>query len=149
LAGPESYTRPIQNLAISRHLELQSAEMNSGKLLPRLVEGRVVEALGDSPVVLIHGPRQCGKTSLAQQVAEKKGYAYFNLDDDVARAAAQADPVGFVADLPRHAVLDEVQRVPSLFAALKLAVDRDRAPGRFLLTGSANVLLVPKLRTQQ
>ena len=119
--------------------------MASGKLLPRLVEGRVVEALADSPVVLIHGPRQCGKTTLAQQVAEKKSYAYFNLDDDVARAAAHADPLGFVAELPAHAVLDEVQRVPSLFAALKLAVDRDRAPGRFLVTGSANVLLVPKL----
>ncbi len=61
------------------------------------------------------------------------------------RAAAEADPAGFVADLPRRAVLDEVQRVPSLFTALKVAVDRDRQAGRFLLTGSANVLLVPKL----
>jgi len=87
--------------------------------LPRLVEARLEEALGDSPAVLIHGPRQCGKTTLAQQVGKKCGYAYFNLDDDVLRAAAEADPAGFVADLPVRATLDEVQRVPSLFAALR------------------------------
>jgi predicted AAA+ superfamily ATPase len=57
----------------------------------------------------------------------------------------QADPVGFVADLPGNTVLDEVQRVPGLFLALKSVVDRDHRPGRFILTGSANVLLVPKL----
>ena len=119
--------------------------MEPGKVTPRLVEARLEEALGDSPVVLIHGPRQSGKTTLAQRVGGKRSYAYFNLDDDVARAAAEADPVGFVAELPRHAILDEVQRVPNLFTALKVAVDRDRQPGRFLLTGSANVLLVPKL----
>jgi predicted AAA+ superfamily ATPase len=60
-------------------------------------------------------------------------------------AAARADPVGFVADLPTQVILDEVQRVPELFASLKAAVDRDRRPGRFVLTGSANVLLAPKL----
>lgn len=119
--------------------------MKPGKIIPRLVETRLQEALGDSPVVLIHGPRQCGKTTLAQRVGQKLGYAYFNLDEDVPRAAAEADPVGFVAELPERVVLDEVQRVPSLFTALKVAVDRDRVPGRFLLTGSANVLLVPKL----
>jgi hypothetical protein len=119
--------------------------MIPGNLLPRLVEPRLLEALGDSPVVLIHGPRQCGKTTLAQGVGEQEGYAYFNLDDDVIRAAAEADPVGFVADLPPRAILDEVQRVPDLFTALKVSVDRDRTPGRFLLTGSTNVLLVPKL----
>ena len=72
----------------------------------------------------------------------KRGYVYFNLDDDVVRAAAEADPVGFAADLPRRAVLDEVQRVPSLFTALKVAVDRDRLgvtqlPAPFLLIPSA------------
>jgi predicted AAA+ superfamily ATPase len=57
----------------------------------------------------------------------------------------EADPGGFVADLPPHVILDEVQRVPTLFTAIKSAVDRDRTPGRFILTGSANVLLVPRL----
>jgi len=119
--------------------------MKCGAIYPRLAEGHLREALGDSPVVLIHGPRQCGKTTLAQHVGRKLGYEYFNLDDDVARAAATSDPVGFVGDLPERAILDEVQRVPQLFTSLKMAVDRDRVPGRFLLTGSANVLLVPQL----
>ena len=114
-------------------------------LYPRYAEQRLTEALADSPVVLIHGPRQCGKTTLARVVGGRMGYAYVNFDDDVARGAAEADPAGFVADLPEHTILDEVQRVPALFAALKTAVDRKRVAGRFMLTGSANVLLVPKL----
>jgi len=114
-------------------------------LYPRYAEPRLTEALADSPVVLIHGPRQCGKTTLAGVVGWRLGYAYVNFDDDIARNAAEADPAGFVAELPDRTVLDEVQRVPALFAALKRAVDRDRASGRFILTGSANVLLVPKL----
>lgn len=119
--------------------------MPSAPLFCRFVAPRLREALADTPVVLIHGPRQCGKTTLAQRVGEPRGYRYYSFDDDVARAAAQMDPAGFVADLPRRVILDEVQRVPGLFTALKSAVDRDRAPGRFLLTGSANVLLVPRL----
>ena len=96
-------------------------------------------------MVLIQGPRQCGKTTLARLVGDEAGFAYFTFDDDVQRAAAQADPVGYVADLPHRAVLDEVQRVPELFTSLKAAVDTRREPGRYILTGSANVLLVPKL----
>ncbi|MCH7493355.1 ATP-binding protein [bacterium] len=119
--------------------------MNGSHILPRLVAARLADALGDSPVVLIHGPRQCGKTTLAKMVGEKRGYAYFDLDDEVVRAAAKADPAGFVADLPMRVIIDEVQRVPSLFTAFKVAVDKDRVPGRFLLAGSANVLLLPKL----
>src|SRR5690606_6552346 len=103
------------------------------------------EALADTPVVLVHGPRQCGKTTLARAVGDVAGYAYRTFDDDTLRAAAEADPVGFVAELPERAILDEVQRVPGLFTALKAAVDRVRAPGRFLLTGSANVLFIPRL----
>lgn len=114
-------------------------------LHPRYAEPRLIEALADSPVVLIHGPRQSGKTTLAQRVGEPRGYTYISFDDDVARGAAEADPMGFVADLPERAILDEVQRVPALFTALKTAVDRKRVAGRFMLTGSANVLLVPKL----
>ncbi len=109
------------------------------------MEPRLAEALADTPVVLIHGPRQCGKTTLARMVGEARDYAYFSFDDSVALAAAEADPAGFVGDLPEHTILDEVQRTPELFTALKVAVDRHRTPGRFLLTGSANVLLVPKL----
>ncbi|MBW8074466.1 MULTISPECIES: ATP-binding protein [Metallibacterium] len=114
-------------------------------IYPRYALPRLTEALADSPVVLIHGPRQCGKTTLAQTQGRHSKYAYLSFDDDVARVAAQADPAGFVSDLPERMILDEVQRVPALFAALKIAVDRKRVPGRFILTGSANVLLVPKL----
>jgi predicted AAA+ superfamily ATPase len=112
---------------------------------PRQAESRLQEALADSPVVLIHGPRQCGKTTLARRVCEPAGYGYASFDDDVLRHAAEVDPVGFVADLPDRMVLDEIQRVPRLFTTLKSAVDRHRLPGRFVLTGSSNVLLVPQL----
>ena len=108
----------------------------------RHLRPRLIEALSDTPVVLIHGPRQSGKTTLARTV---EGYTYITFDDQVQRAAAMADPVGFVADLPEQAVLDEVQRVPELFVTLKASIDRNRRPGRFILTGSANVLLLPKL----
>jgi len=116
-----------------------------GALYPRFIESRLTEALADAPVVLIHGPRQSGKTTLARELGRPAGYAYFSFDDDVMSAAARADPVGFVADLPERTILDEVQRVPQLFTALKSSVDRRRAPGRLLLTGSANVLLLPRL----
>ncbi len=119
--------------------------MDSAAVVPRLVEDRLLEALDDSPAVLIHGPRQCGKTTLAQEVGNRLGYSYYTFDDDVVRAAGESDPTGFVDDLPDRAILDEIQRVPGLFAALKVALDRDRTPGRFLLTGSANVLLLPRL----
>jgi predicted AAA+ superfamily ATPase len=119
--------------------------MSETSFYPRLLRPRIAEALCDSPVVLIHGARQCGKTTLARQIGESAGFACYTFDDDVQRAAALADPVGYVADLPDRVVLDEVQRVPELFTSLKLAVDRDRRPGRFILTGSANVLLVPRL----
>ena len=114
-------------------------------LYPRYARIRLEEALVDTPVVLVHGPRQCGKTTLARMVGDAAGYTYITFDDDVQLAAARFDPVGFVADLPNKVVLDEVQRVPDLFLALKSVIDRKRIPGRFILTGSANVLLVPTL----
>lgn len=119
--------------------------MSDGNHYPRFAESRLTEALADSPAVLIHGPRQSGKTTLAQSVGKRSGYAYITFDDEVARGVATNDPIGFVADLPRRVILDEVQHVPHLFSALKVAIDRERVPGRFVLTGSANVLLLPKL----
>ena len=116
--------------------------MDAQALITRFLRPRLLEALDDTPVVLVHGPRQCGKTTLAQTI---EGYTYITFDDKVQLAAAQADPVGFVADLPKYVTLDEIQRVPELFVTLKAAIDRDRQPGRFILTGSANVLLAPQL----
>ncbi len=112
---------------------------------PRFIERRLMEALEDAPVTLIHGPRQCGKTTLARMVGEPQDYVYLNLDDPVTRSAAEDDPAGFVLELPPKSIIDEVQRVPALFTPLKMAVDRQRIPGRYLLTGSTQVLLVPQL----
>jgi hypothetical protein len=74
--------------------------------------------------VLIHGSRQCGKTTLCRRYAEPRGYSYFTFDDAVTLGAATADPIGFTADLPERVILDEVQRVPVLFTAIKETVDR-------------------------
>ena len=118
--------------------------MPSNEYYPRFIRGRLNEALEDSPVVLIQGPRQSGKTTLALTAC--KNHAYFSFDDDVVRGGAIADPMGFIANLPERVVLDEVQRVPSLFTSLKLEIDRNRIPGRFVLTGSTNVLAVPAIQ---
>lgn len=119
--------------------------MSSPTTYTRFIEPRLLEALEDSPVVLIDGPRQCGKTTLARQVGDRLGYHYFSLDDDVMLAAALSDPAGFIDNLPPRVILDEIQRAPQLFRAIKAVVDRNRVPGRFLLTGSANVLMLPRL----
>jgi predicted AAA+ superfamily ATPase len=111
--------------------------------LPRALEASLRAALADTPVVCLLGPRQCGKTTLARALAPRYGYVSF--DDADALAQAQSDPNGFLAALPDRVILDEIQRVPELLRGLKLSVDRDRRPGRFLLTGSANLLLLPKL----
>ncbi len=119
--------------------------MKTPALFPRYSQFRLTEALKDSPVVLVHGPRQCGKTTLTRMVGDKAGYAYFSFDEEVILRAAEADPTGFVLDLPERVILDEIQRAPGLFVAIKATVDKHRIPGRFILTGSANVFLVPQL----
>ena len=129
---------------------------------PRFVNDRLWDALAHSPAVLLQGPRQCGKATLALSTAAPgnatqaagqavsasgniQGFEYVSFDDEAMRASAEADPMGFAADLRDRVILDEVQRVPGLFAALKLEIDRRRLPGRFLLTGSANVLQTARL----
>jgi uncharacterized protein len=114
-------------------------------LYPRFTEASIHVALKDTPVVLIHGSRQCGKTTLAQSVGKQLGYHYISFDDDNQRQAAKTDPVGFVQNLPEKIILDEIQRTPELFTSIKASVDKNRKPGRFILTGSANVLLLPQL----
>jgi hypothetical protein len=104
------------------------------------------DALGDTPVVFLHGARQTGKTTLVRAlVDEEPARSYLTLDDRRLLAAATDDPEGFVDGLDGPVVIDEVQRAPDLFRTLKVAVDRDRRPGRFLLTGSAHLLVLPQL----
>ena len=112
-------------------------------MYPRFVERRAEEALGDTPVVLIVGPRRAGKTTLARKMAEE-GRTYITLDDRTVLDAALSDPNGFIRGLDR-AIIDEIQRAPDLLLAIKRSVDEDYRPGRFLLTGSANVMTLPRV----
>lgn len=106
----------------------------------------VLEALADTRVVFIAGARQVGKSTLAQQIARMDHPAeQLSLDVRATREAALADPEGFVAGLQGPTFIDEVQRAPDLLLAIKRAVDRDLTPGRFLLTGSANLLTARKV----
>jgi uncharacterized protein len=105
----------------------------------------LVEALADTPVVVVAGPRQAGKSTLAARVVEEAKGTWLSLDDAGVLDAARADPVGFVRR--RHGLvgIDEAQRVPELLLAIKAEVDADRRPGRFLLTGSTRLLGAPRL----
>jgi len=107
---------------------------------------QILAALRDTPVVYLQGPRQAGKSTLAQALRDGGHDAdYLTLDDAAVLAAAQSDPEGFISGLPERVILDEVQRVPEMFHAIKRSVDARRKPGRFLLTGSAQALVLPKL----
>src|SRR2546430_601942 len=112
-------------------------------LYQRFSAARVRTALEDTPVVLVNGPRQCGKTTLVRQLVSGER-DYLTLDDDTVLEAARNDPAGFVRSLDR-VVIDEVQRAPNLLRAIKSSVDNDRRPGRFLLTGSANLLTLSQV----
>lgn len=114
-------------------------------MYPRHIFNLLVEALADTPVVLLNGARQTGKSTLVQSLAASHSYRYLTMDDRVVLAAAKDDPAGFIAGLGGPVILDEVQRAPEIFLPIKAEVDRDRRPGRFLLTGSANVLLLPRM----
>jgi len=114
-------------------------------MYPRFIERRIREALKDTRVVAIAGPRQSGKSTLARAIAGA-GAAYLSLDEAVVYKAARDDPTGFVRRLAGLTVIDEVQRVPELMLAIKLAVDEDPTPGRFLITGSADIRTLPAIQ---
>lgn len=103
--------------------------------------------LGDTPVVLLVGGRQTGKSTLVQGLVDQKTFdgRYLSFDDATLLSAAHGNPDAFISGLETPVVLDEVQRVPQLFPAIKASVDKNRKPGRFILTGSANVLLLPRV----
>lgn len=109
---------------------------------PRKIKDRVEIALRDTPAVLINGPRQAGKTTLAKQFSSSM--SYYTLDDENILNAAKEDPVGFIKRIDK-AIIDEIQRAPELLRTIKLSIDENRQPGRFLLTGSANLLSLPQI----
>ena len=111
------------------------------ELFHRFSAGRVATALKDTPVVMVNGPRQSGKTTLVRDLVAGKR-AFFTLDDETVLEGARQDPTGFMRGLD-HTTIDEVQRAPDLLRAIKRSVDQDRRPGRFLITGSANLLTLP------
>ena len=111
--------------------------------LPRTLRPAIHEALADTLVVCIAGPRQSGKTTLARELEPER--PFFTLDDARLYRTAQLDPDGFIAGLSEFVTIDAVQRAPNLLRAIKLSVDRERRFGRFVLTESANPLLVPTL----
>jgi predicted AAA+ superfamily ATPase len=113
------------------------------EILPRNMQMAIETALSDTPVVCVLGARQVGKSTLARSLDMNR--AYMDLDQEPYVDTARTDPAGFVQGLPEFITLDEVQRAPGLIPAIKNSVDRNRVPGRFLLTGSANLLLLPKL----
>lgn len=114
-------------------------------MVQRTIAHAIRSAMEDTPVVLLNGARQTGKTTLARSIAEDSGADYFTLDDSATLSLIAGDPSGFIRNLRGPVVLDEIQRVPDLFSAIKISVDKNRRPGRFLLTGSANVMTLPRL----
>jgi predicted AAA+ superfamily ATPase len=112
-------------------------------IIKRFSAASVISALKDTPAVMVIGPRQCGKTTLARELIHGER-PYLTLDNQTTRLAAQTDPTGMIRDLDR-AIIDEVQLAPDLLRAIKESIDNDRRPGRFLLTGSANILTLPKI----
>lgn len=124
--------------------------------IPRHIRPQLLEALKGSPVVFLNGARQTGKSTLVHEIATQIGHgetpaSYVTFDRPTAMAAATANPEAFLEAYPKPLIIDEVQMVPVLFRALKVVVDEDRLAGKgltngnFLLTGSANILSLPKL----
>ncbi|MCY3707132.1 MAG: AAA family ATPase [Gammaproteobacteria bacterium] len=112
-------------------------------MFPRYTARLVGEALADTPAVFLLGARQVGKTTLVRDLIDES-WEYITFDDSAQVEVARADPVGFIRNLPpKRIALDEVQRVPETLLAIKQTIDERRTPGRFLLTGSANALVLP------
>jgi predicted AAA+ superfamily ATPase len=114
-------------------------------MFQRFARPIVEAALSDTPVVLVHGPRQAGKSTLVGQIAAQTGRRVVTLDDPGPLDLARDRAAEFLATYEPPVAIDEVQRAPGLFLAMKAKVDRLRSPGSFLLTGSANVLALPKM----
>ena len=112
-------------------------------LIKRQIEKRILRSSKKYPVISITGPRQSGKTTLAKMIFPD--YAYVSLERPDYRQQAIEDPNRFIRSYPAGVILDEVQHVPELFSYIQYAVDEKKQPGRFILTGSQNFLLIEKI----
>ena len=119
--------------------------VNMMNFIPRNIEENLRDALKYRPVVLLNGARQTGKSTLVKFLSRNSSIQYYTLDDFTLLSSINNDPEGFISGLHGPVIIDEVQRIPKLFVAIKRQVDRNREPGQFLLTGSANILLLPNL----
>lgn len=139
------------NSTLPTNLDAESDDSADARLTSnhrRQLAFRIAEAMTDTPVIVLNGARQVGKSTLMQSLVDDligKSVRYYTLDDPVIRASVQRDPQGFIAAQTGPVFIDEVQRAPELFLAIKLAVDQRRKPGQFLLSGSVNVLMLPSL----
>jgi len=119
--------------------------------IKRLLEDAFKKTVKTRPLLYLNGSRQCGKSTLAQNIFTEKKLNYITFDNPVHLAFAQNDPAGFLQQLPDNKlnVIDEVQLAPELFRYLKMAVDEKRLTDKnralYVLTGSANIFALPKL----
>ena len=111
----------------------------------RFLKPKILNALDASPIVLLMGGRQTGKTTLMKEIAQERGMDYISLDDIRYLNGARADPIGFLEQFKRPLIIDEIQRAPELALSIKQKVDEGRTSGMFALTGSSNPLVAPKL----
>ena len=115
-------------------------------LYPRNLKNELLDSVQHSPVLLINGARQTGKSTLAKGLfAAKSRPGYITLDDIATLDLAKSSPKTFLQGLDKRIIIDEVQRAPELFLSIKESIDNNRQAGRYILTGSANVLTLPKL----
>jgi len=114
-------------------------------MFQRNIKPNLKKALSRSPVVLLNGARQVGKSTLVLELLKEDSFTYITFDDEIVYLSAKNDPTSFISNIEKPVIIDEIQRVPELFLAIKRDVDKNRHAGRYLLTGSANPLLIPRL----
>lgn len=122
-----------------------NGKIKTMSLFPRNLKRKILTAAQDTPVIMVNGARQTGKSTLMHMLFPTNSPAYVTLDDMHTLGLARSGPQAFVESLSERVILDEIQRVPELLLPIKLSVDRNRKPGRFFITGSANVLSLPKV----
>ncbi len=120
--------------------------MKKIEYINRFIESKLIHSLKLNPVIVLNGPRQSGKSTLVKELLSKKILTkYITCDDIIVYNSLVTDPYGYLKSLPHGTIIDEVQRLPEIFLTIKQVVDENRTNGMFVLTGSANVLLVPKI----